>query len=297
MADIAGEMGVDVHLDEPVEEILFEGRRAVGVRTPKDSYRADALVVNADFARAMTKLVPNHLRRRWTDQKIARKKYSCSTFMLYLGLEGREQELAHHTIYLAKDYEGNIADIERHHRLTDDPSIYVQNAAITDPTLAPPGHSTLYVLAPVTHQHPNVDWSVERDRFRDVVLDQLQKVGIRDVRQRLRYEQVISPADWDQNHQIYRGATFNLAHNLGQMLMFRPHNRFEDLESVYLVGGGTHPGSGLPVIYSSARITAQQICDDFGIRAHLNPAVRPKTRRGGSHARGRIETAARVRLT
>jgi phytoene desaturase len=121
------------------------------------------------------------------------------------------------------------------------------------------------VLVPVTHTHPNVDWSVERERFRERVLRQLEKVGVHDLTSRIRYEQVITPADWDAGHQIHLGATFNLAHNLRQMLHLRPHNRFEDLKGVYLVGGGTHPGSGLPVIYESARITSKLIQEDFGL--------------------------------
>ena len=104
--------GASISLDDEVEEILFEGRRAVGVRSRSGVHQADALVINADFARAMTRLVPDHLRRRWTDRKIASKKFSCSTFMLYLGIEGRYDDLAHHTIYLAKDYLENLADIE-----------------------------------------------------------------------------------------------------------------------------------------------------------------------------------------
>src|SRR5690606_12115909 len=111
-----------------------------------------------------------------------------STFMLYLGLEGRYDHLAHHTIYLARDYQTNLHDIEHGHRLSDDPSIYVQNASVTDPSLAPPGMSTLYVLAPVTHQHPNVDWRREAPAFRDRVIAQLGKLGLADVERRIRYQ-------------------------------------------------------------------------------------------------------------
>ena len=171
--------------------------------------------------------------------------------MMYLGVEGRYDQLPHHTIYIAEDYDRNLADIETHHRLSDDPSFYVQNACVTDPSLAPQGMSTLYVLAPVTHMHENVDWSREQPRFRELLLRQLEKVGVRDVANRIRFERVLTPMDWDRGHQIHLAATFNLAHNLGQMLHKRPHNRFEDLDGVYLVGGGTHPGSGLPVIYES----------------------------------------------
>ncbi|HVM61091.1 MAG TPA: phytoene desaturase family protein [Verrucomicrobiae bacterium] len=265
MARIAEEMGVEICVDEPVEQILFRGRRATGVRTRTRVHRADALLVNSDFARSMTRLVPDNLRRRWTDRKIARKKFSCSTFMMYLGIEGRYDHLAHHNIYIAKDYQRNLDEIEHRHVLSEDPSFYIENPSITDATLAPHGKSALYVLAPVTHQHPNVDWSRERDRFRALMYRQLAKLGLDDLASRVRFERIVTPADWENKYEIYRGATFNLAHNLGQMLHLRPRNRFEDLDGVYLVGGGTHPGSGLPVIFESARITTKLMLDDHGV--------------------------------
>ena len=267
MARVAERLGVEICLNEPVEEILFAGRRAIGVRTTTGTHRADAVVVNADFARAMQKLVPDQLRRRWTNKKLAKKKYSCSTLMMYLGVEG-EFNLPHHTIHIAENYEQNLDDIENRHVLSDDSSFYVQNACVTDPTLAPRGKSAIYVLAPVTHQHPNVDWSKERDGFRKKLLRQIAKAGYGNIESRIRYERVITPADWDTRYEIYRGATFNLAHSLGQMLHLRPHNRFEDLDGVYLVGGGTHPGSGLPVIFESARISSKLLLDDLGVKSH-----------------------------
>ncbi len=273
MARVARDLGVDIRLEEPVTRILFEGRRAVGVETPQGRYRADALTINADFAKAMTDLVPNGLRRRWTDRKLAKKRYSCSTYMMYLGLDGTCDELDHHTIYLADDYRSNLADIDRRHRLSADPSVYVQNPCVTDPDLAPRGKSALYVLAPVTHMHPNVDWNRERSAFRRRVLGQLERFGLRDVERRIEFEKVITPMDWESDLHIYRGATFNLAHSLDQMLHLRPRNRFEDLEGVYLVGGGTHPGSGLPVIFESARITSRLMAEDFGLEPAWNPVT------------------------
>ena len=265
MARVAEDLGVEISVGDDVEEILFEGRKAVGVRSASGTHRADAVVVNADFARAMQRLVPDRLRRRWTDARIARKQFSCSTFMMYLGVEGRYDNLAHHTIYLSRDYLRNLDEIENRHALSADPSFYVQNACVTDPSLAPAGMSTLYVLLPVTHQHPNVDWAAEQGRFRALALRQLEKVGITGLESRIRYEKILTPADWEHQHQIYRGATFNLAHSLRQMLHLRPRNRFEDLDAVYLVGGGTHPGSGLPVIFESSRITARLLANDFGL--------------------------------
>ena len=264
MARIAEELGARIALDEPVEAILCEGGRAVGVRTRSGEHRADAVVVNADFARTMTRLVPESARQRWTDRRIESLRMSCSTFMIYLGIEGSYDHLTHHTICFAEDYARNLDEIEKRHVLCEDPSFYLQSPCATDPGLAPEGMSTLYILVPVTHQHPNVDWAEEQGRYRDLVLRQLAKVGCDDVESRIRYERIVTPADWDTEYEIHRGAAFNLAHNLGQMLCFRPHNRFEDVRSLYLVGGGTHPGTGLPVIYESARIASRLVLEDLG---------------------------------
>jgi len=263
MARVARELGVQIQLDSPVKEILFAGRRAVGVRTAQGEQRADAVMLNADFASAITKLVPNSLRRRWSDTKVAGKNFSCSTFMLYLGIEGKFDHLAHHNIYVAKDYRRNLDEIEHLHTLSADPSFYVANPVRTDTTMAPPGHSALYVLVPVTHQHPNVDWNTERARYRGVALRQLEKLGITDIEKRIRFERVVTPADWENKQSIYRGATFNLAHSFSQMLHLRPQNRFEEFDRMYLVGGGTHPGSGLPVIFESARISSKLLLADL----------------------------------
>ncbi len=264
MARIARRMGVEICLNEPVEEILFAGRRAVGVRVGNNVYRGDAVVVNADFARAMERLVPDRLRRRWKDRKLGKKKYSCSTFMMYLGLEG-QFDLPHHTIHISQDYRRNLNEIENDHVLSADPSFYVQNACVTDSSLAPKGCSALYILAPVTHQHPNVDWSRERAPFRELMLRQVKKAGYDIAPERIRFERIITPEDWERRYEIYRGATFNLAHSLDQMLHLRPNNRFEDLDGMYLVGGGTHPGSGLPVIFESARISSRLLLEDLGV--------------------------------
>jgi len=265
MAEIAQAMGVKIRLSEAVDSVELKGRRLTALHTDQATYKADAFVVNADFADWMSKTIPNQSRRRWSDEKLAEKKYSCSTFMLYLGLDGVYEDLPHHNIHISSDYERNLDEIERQHILSDDPSFYVQNASVTDSTLAPAGQSAMYVLVPVTHQHRNVDWSVESERFRELTLDKLAAIGLGDIRERIRVEHSITPADWESKYAIYRGATFNLAHNLGQMLHKRPHNRFEELDGVYLVGGGTHPGSGLPVIYESSRISSRLLLNDLGL--------------------------------
>ena len=181
--------------------------------------------------------------------------------MLYLGIEG-EYDIDHHNIFLAEDYEGNIAEIEEARATPANPSVYVANPARTDRSFAPEGGSSLYVLVPVGHCG-GVDWKTEAPKFRERVLDRLEGFGLKDLRQRIRYERCLTPEDWREQFAIYRGATFNLAHGLDQMLYFRPHNRFEDFDGVYLVGGGTHPGSGLPVIYEGARIASDLVIADW----------------------------------
>lgn len=267
MARVARSLGANIRTGEPVEEILFEGRRAVGVQTRGAQRRYDALVVNSDFAQTMTRLVPDALRRRWSDETIRKKKFSCSTFMMYLGLEGTLPGLAHHTVFLARDYAKNLAEIEAG-LAPKEPSFYVQNACASDPALAPPGHSALYVLVPVGNLGGGgVDWGAEQARYRALTLRRLEQIGLRDIERRIRFEKIMTPQGWESELQVFRGATFNLAHNIRQMLHWRPRNRFEDVDRMYLVGGGTHPGSGLPVIFESARITSRLLTEDLGIAA------------------------------
>jgi phytoene desaturase len=152
------------------------------------------------------------------------------------------EELPHHAIFLAKNYRENLKDIEVHHRLSENPSFYVHNPCRIDPGLAPKGMSSLYVLAPVTHQSGTVVWAREKKRFRDLMLRQLREIGLDNPENRIRSETIVAPSDWQAEFNLYRGAAFSLSHSLSQLLHRRPHNRFEELEAVYLVGGGTHHG-------------------------------------------------------
>ena len=174
--------------------------------------------------------------------------------------------MAHHNIYFSKDYEGNVRDIFSNMRISDEPSFYLQNASVTDSTLAPPGKSTIYILVPMPNNMSGIEWAVEKDAFKEKILDLVvARTPMKDLRQHIETEKVITPADWEQERNVYTGATFNLAHNLLQMLWFRPRNEFEEVKNCYLVGGGTHPGSGLPTIYESGRITANLISKKYGL--------------------------------
>ena len=265
MASIAKDLGVTFRMNEAVESVIMEGKTIKGVRTAEGEFMADRVIMNADFANGMTQLFPDTVRKKWSNKKLDKKKYSCSTFMLYLGVDRTYNDLPHHQIYASANYEQNLEDIEKHHKITwDDPSVYVQNASVTDPQLAPEGCSTVYALVPVSHVHENIDWTKEKDAYRDRILDQIEtKLGFENIRDHIVTEMVITPEDWGDH--CYRGAVFNLAHGLDQMLWRRPKNQFDEIKNLYLVGGGTHPGSGLPVIYESARISSKLLLDSLGI--------------------------------
>ena len=270
MGEIATDLGVEFRMGEAVTEVIMDKKTIKGVVTEKGEFYADKVVMNADFAQGMTSLFPDNVRKKWSNKKIDSKKYSCSTFMLYLGVDRTYDDLPHHQIYASKDYVSNLEDIEKHHRLTwDDPSVYVQNACVTDPQMAPEGCSTVYALVPVSHIHENINWNDEKDPFRNRIIEQIEtKLGFENLSKHIVSELVITPEDWGEH--CYRGAVFNLAHGLDQMLWRRPKNEFDEIKNLYLVGGGTHPGSGLPVIYESARISSKLLLDSLGIRPDWN---------------------------
>jgi len=131
---------------------------------------------------------------------------------------------------------------------------------------------------PVPNGRSAIDWNAEGDAFRDRVLDIVERRGrFAGLRQHIEYEKRITPADWEHQYRVFHGATFNLAHNFGQLLSFRPRNRFEEFDNVWLVGGGTHPGSGLPTIYESARISSNNFCRAHGLSYSVPSSLTNKT--------------------
>lgn len=264
MAEVIKESGGQIHYNSTVASLLRKNKKVFGVKLADGrEVLSDATVVNADFGYAMSNLVPAKTLRKWSPSKLAKKKISCSIFMMYLGLKGTV-DLDHHSIVFAKDYRRNVDDIFSG-RLTDgDFSFYVRDATKTDPTLAPKGKSALYVLVPVPNNRSNLDWKKLAPKVRRQVLELLsQRLGLAGIESKIEQEKIITPADWEKDFNVYQGAVFNLSHHLDQMLWFRPHNRFEELKNLYLVGGGTHPGSGLPTIYESGRIVADLLSRKF----------------------------------
>ncbi len=260
MADTVRAHGGRVHTGRPVRQLTLDGRKVTGVALEDGTtVRGDAVVLNADFAHAMTHLVPPGTLRKYAPKRLEKKRFSCSTFMLYLGLDTR-YDSPHHRIVFADDYRRNVDEVFGRGALSDDFSLYIHNPSVTDPTLAPEGQSAVYVLVPVPNLRADVDWTREGPRMRERVLDALEtRAGFTDIRRHIVAERMITPRDWRETYNVYAGATFNLAHNFSQLLYFRPHNQFEELDNCYLVGGGTHPGSGLPTIYQSGLIAADLI--------------------------------------
>lgn len=235
---------------------------------------ADDVVLNADFGYAMTHLFDPGVLRKYAPPRLERRKFSCSTYMLYLGVD-RVYDLPHHVIFFADDYRANVDAIFRGRATGSNFSVYVRNATVTDPTLAPEGHSALYVLVPVANLRGETDWRKDGPAFRQTVLDVLERrAGLKGLAGHIVQERVVTPMDWQDAYRVYAGATFNLAHNLGQMIYLRPRNKFEEVDHCYLVGGGTHPGSGLPTIYESGRIAANLLCENYGI-AFTPPSLKP----------------------
>jgi phytoene desaturase len=274
MARVAQRLGVEFRFNTTVDRIAFAGKRAIGLEAGGQHIAADAVVMNADFAHAMPKLVPPSLRKTWSDKKIDKANYSCSTFMLYLGIEGECPAIQHHNVLLSREYMENIAQIERG-VIPAVPSLYLHNPSATDDTMAPPGHTALYLLVPVPNLRFGTDWRKELAPFREIALDRIQALGVPNIRERIRYEKIVTPQGWLDDYAVGYGATFNLSHEIGQMLHWRPGNRFQNTQGLYLVGGGTHPGSGLPVIYEGARITTRLLQADLGLPVSERGGVLP----------------------
>ncbi len=256
MAKVVKEENGKVITSQRVEKIVTSEKSVTGVQLDDGKImNFDKVIVNADFGYAMTNLFDSGATKKYSPEKLEKKKFSCSTFMMYLGVD-KQYDAPHHNIVFADNYRKNIKEIQEG-TISEDFSFYVQNASVTDESLAPKGKSTIYILVPIPNNKSRIDWDAEETGFKEKIFDHVEKqTPMKDIRDHIEVEKTITPKQWEQDYNVYVGATFNLAHNLSQMLYFRPHNRFNELKNLYLVGGGTHPGSGLPTIYISGIVTA-----------------------------------------
>jgi len=278
MAKAAEEDGANIRLSCGVKEVLMDGPVTKGVLLENgERLEADHVVMNADFGHAMVNLMNG---KKKSEEEMRGKKFSCSTFMLYLGIDKLYADEPHHHVLFADDYQRNVDEIRGEKEISQDMSIYVRNSSVTDPTVAPEGHSQLYILVPTINCRHGHDWEATKKEYRDVVIKRIEeRTGMKDLSEHIVAERVLTPTDWEEESSVFMGATFNLAHTMDQMLYFRPHNRLRGFDNLYLVGGGTHPGSGLPTVFESGRISSNLLCDAAGVdyeRVDLASAILAK---------------------
>ncbi len=255
LVDLIHGQGGSVLCNTEVSSITVEGRRATGVELASgERIAADIVVSNADSAWTYRHLVPAASRRRWTDRRLARARYSMSLFVWYFGTNRRYEDVPHHMILLGPRYRELLADIFDRKVLAKDFSMYLHRPTATDPSLAPPGCDAFYVLSPVPHLEANVDWTTRAEPYRQALARALSESVLPGLDDAVVSSRLMTPLDFRDRLNSVNGAAFGLEPVLTQSAWFRPHNRSEELERLYLVGAGTHPGAGLPGVISSARV-------------------------------------------
>jgi phytoene desaturase len=262
MVRLIEEQGGRFHFSTEVDEILIDGRRATGVRLKDGTvHHADHIISNADVAFTYRSMIPAQYRRKYSDRKIERMRYSMSLFVIYFGTKRqyRDTNLAHHNIILSERYRGLLQDIFKNKVLSEDFSLYLHMPTITDPSMAPEGHEAFYVLSPVPHLGADIDWTTMAKPYRDSIMQFLEDNYLPDLQANIVAEHYIDPLHFQNDLNSYMGSAFSVEPILTQSAWFRPHNVSEDVDNLYFVGAGTHPGAGLPGVLSSSIIAEDLI--------------------------------------
>jgi phytoene desaturase len=259
-------LGGTVRCGAEVKRIVVENGRAKGVELASgERLNASVVVSNADSAWTYKYLVGQEHRKRWTDKRIDKQRYSMSLFVWYFGTKRQYPDVKHHTILLGPRYRGLLDDIFERHVLADDFSLYLHRPTATDPALAPEGCDAFYVLSPVPNLQSGTDWSACSERYRKAIQDLLEKTVMPDLGASIVTSRILTPQDFQDRLLSFRGAAFGIEPVLTQSAFFRPHNASEDVAGLYLVGAGTHPGAGLPGVLSSARVLDKVVPDAASI--------------------------------
>jgi phytoene desaturase len=260
LVKLLGELGAELRLNAEVSAITTRGRQVTGVRLADGGeHSADVVVCNAEVARTYADLLPP--RNSWIRWRLRTMEYSMSLFVIYFGTRKRylDSGLAHHNIILSRRYKGLLDDIFRRKVLADDFSLYLHMPTITDPSLAPPGCEAFYVLSPVPHLGSGVDWTQAATPYRNRIMNFLEENYLPDLQANIIAEHRIDPLHFRDTLNSHLGSAFSVQPLLYQSAWFRPHNRSEEYDNLYFVGGGTHPGAGLPGVLSSAVIADRLI--------------------------------------
>jgi phytoene desaturase len=262
LGKLFNDLGGKVHFNAEVEEILVKGRKAYGVRL-KDgrTHHADTIISNGDVAFTYRNLIPVRSRKTYPNIRIDSMRYSMSLFVIYFGTKRRylDSKLKHHNIILNDRYRELLSDIFNKQKLTEDFSLYLHMPSITDPSTAPEGCESFYVLSCVPNLSSGTDWEKIGIEYRDRVLQFLEENYLPDLRENIIALHHIDPLHFQNTLNSYKGAAFSVKPSLMQSAWFRPHNRAEDIHNLYFVGAGTHPGAGVPAVLSSGKIAANLI--------------------------------------
>ena len=262
LADLIEGQGGTVRTRAGVAEILVADGRATGVRLGNgETIAADVVVSNADSAATYKHLLPASVRKRWSDKRIDKSRYSMGLFVWYFGTKRRYENVDHHTILLGPRYRELLTDIFTRKRLAEDFSLYLHRPTATDPSLAPEGCDAFYVLSPVPHLGSGTDWSLMAEPYRKAIARKLSATLLPDLEANIVTSRIMTPQDFCDDLSSINGAAFGLEPVLTQSAWFRPHNSSEDIDNLYLVGAGTHPGAGLPGVLSSAKILDRVVPD------------------------------------
>jgi phytoene desaturase len=254
MANLLTDLGGQIRYESEVRRIVVDQGRATGVELASgERLAADLIVNNGDASWTYKHLVDAEHRSHWTDRKIARGKYSMSLFLWYFGTNRQYPQVPHHTMVLGPRYKGLLDDIFKHHHLADDFSLYLHRPTATDPSVAPAGCDTFYVLSPVPHLDSGTDWREHAANYRQAVQRRLEETMLPDLGRHVISSRVTTPADFETRLNSYKGAAFGLEPLLLQSAYFRPHNRSQDVDRLFHVGASTHPGAGVPGALMSAR--------------------------------------------
>ena len=279
MAQVIRDQGGVLKMGAEVDEITVDRGRASGV-TLKGGERLDADVVvsNADAGHTYTQLLRHQTRRRWTDARLKRTRWSMGLYVWYFGTHGTRdmwRDVGHHSIVVGPRYREHIKDIFIRGKLADDMSLYVHRPSVTDPSVAPTGDDTFYVLSPVPHLgHDNgVDWAAQAEPYRQKMLTMLEERLLPGLSAHLSESLVFTPETFRDRYLSPLGAGFSIEPRILQSAWFRPHNVSEELPGLYLAGAGTHPGAGVPGVIGTAEVLARLVPDAAVPRAHLRMAA------------------------
>ena len=254
--------GNRVRLNTKVKEIRVEHGRATGVVLDDGTtLDADIVVSNADSAFTYKHLIAEEHRPSWDDARVDKARYSMSLFVWYFGTDRKYDDVAHHTILLGPRYKGLLDDIFNRKHLAEDFSLYLHRPTSTDPSLAPEGCDAFYVLSPVPHLDSGVDWREQAEPYRTKVMNYLSKTVMPGLEDHITASHMLTPIGFRDELSSVKGAAFGMEPVLLQSAYFRPHNQAEDIDRLYLVGAGTHPGAGVPGVLSSAKVLERVIPD------------------------------------